>query len=67
MIHQGRLSCTGMSKTALIFWDVCVRAGPTSNLPAVWRQYQTPALNYSKHSDGMPLFFFSAAARMQSK
>lgn len=38
-------------KECFDFWDVCVRAGPTSNLPAVWLQYQTTPLNYSKASD----------------
>lgn len=44
-------------KECFDFWDVWVRAGPTSNLPAVWLQYQTIALNYSKVLDLRALFF----------
>lgn len=35
-------------KVCFDFWDVYARAGHTSNLPAVWQQYQTIPLNYLK-------------------
>lgn len=35
-------------KVCFDFWDVYARAGRTSNLPAVWQQYQTIPLNYLK-------------------
>lgn len=42
-------------KECFDFWDVWVRAGPTSNL--VWLQYQTIPHNYSKVLDLRALFF----------
>lgn len=35
-------------KQSFDFWDIWLRSGPSSNLPAVWLPYQTTLFNYSE-------------------